>query len=323
MLRCDNARYFLSQVISYINSVLETRRVTGATYHPQSQGSVERMHRSINNLMKGIFEKVTTMSGNRRWVEYLPLIVGHLRAMNMAVLGGRSPMEVVMGVKPRLPQTITSQLPVRAVGIDQYVKDLVQALGDTWRCVRDVGREIAQAREGTASGSGGELLERGDLALRIATGTERPRGSERFQDRYDGAIYRVRRVVGAKTYILETLNGDALCDDLGNEKRISGEELVKCALPELELGLDEQQPRRLEVQSKQDHNLWEKATVDGLSPDGRVFLRYDKAPRNRVLTDLTELAYRWLHGDVDAVAPAEVERRSYSPLDPPGPQVSA
>ena len=76
------------------------------------------MHRSINSLMKGLFEQVTYLCGSRRWVEYLPLVVGHLRAMNMAVLGGRSPMEVVMGVKPQLPQTIAAGLPVRDVGVD-------------------------------------------------------------------------------------------------------------------------------------------------------------------------------------------------------------
>ena len=56
--------------------------------------------------MRGIFEKVAYTGDRNRWVEYLPFVVGHLRTMNMAALGGRSPMEVVTGLKPKLPQTL-------------------------------------------------------------------------------------------------------------------------------------------------------------------------------------------------------------------------
>ena len=252
------------------------------------------MHRSINKLMKGIFEKVTYLTGTRRWVEYLPLVVGHLRAMNMAVLGGRSPIEVVMGIKPRLPQTIAAGLPVRDVGIDAYVRELIVSLNRTWQSVRDHGREIAQLREGTAHAGRGEELRVGDFVLRIATSSERPRGRERFLDRHDGEIYRIKSIVGSKTYTIERLNGESVRDHQGNDRKISGEEMVKCSLPELELGLDPQQPRRLEIQNKENHNQWDAATLDGISPDGKVFLRFDHTRRVRTLTDLTKCSYRWL-----------------------------
>ena len=175
-----------------------------------------------------------------------------------------------MGIKPRLPQTIAAGLPVKDIGVDTYVRNLVQALNRTWQSVREIGREVAQRREGTAHAGRGEELREGDLVLRVTTSSERPRGKERFQDRYDGEIYRIKKVVGSKTYTVERLNGEPVRDTRGNDKRISGEEMVKCSLPELDLGLDPHQPRRLELQNLEDHNRWDAATLDGISPDGRV-----------------------------------------------------
>ena len=318
VLRSDNGNAFLSEVVAYVNSALEVKHITGATYHPQSQGSVERMHRSINSLMKGLFEQVTYVCGSRRWVEYLPLVVGHLRAMNMAVLGGRSPMEVVMGIKPRLPQTIAAGLPVRDVGIDTYVRQLVQALTRTWQSVREIGREVAQQREGTAHAGRGEELREGDLVLRVTTSSERPRGKERFHDRYDGEIYRIRKVVGSKTYTIEKLSGEPVRDLQGNDKRISGEEMVKCSLPELDFGLDPHQPRRLELQNVDDHNQWDAATLDGICPDGRVFIRYDNSKRIRTLIDLTKRSYRWLQDG--SIPSADPERSAFAPFRDAGGQ---
>ena len=218
-----------------------------------------------------------------------------------------------MGIKPRLPQTIAAGLPVKDVGVDTYVRQLVQSLNKTWQSVREIGREIAQQREGTARPGRGEELREGDLVLRVTTSSERPRGKERFHDRYDGEIYRIRRVVGTKTFTIERLNGEPVKDTRGNEKHISGEEMVKCSLPELELGLDPHQPRRLELQNLEDHNQWDAATLDGISPDGRVFLRYDHNRRVRTLTDLTKRSYRWLQ-DGPAQAAADPERSALAPF---------
>ena len=203
-------------------------------------------------------------------------------------------MEVVMGIKPQMPQTIRAGLPVRDIGVDDYVKQLIQSLNSTWKAVQDYGREVAAKREGTEKGSGGPELREGDTVLRVTTSDNRPRGSERFENRYDGEIYRVKRALGAKTFTIEKLSGEPVKDDLGNDKKISGEELVKCVLPELDLGLDPEQPKRLEVQDARDPTTWRKATLDGITADGKVFLRYDERKHHRVHLDLTKLSYRWL-----------------------------
>ena len=47
VIRSDRAREFTDSVIAYINAQLEIRHVLGSAYHPQSQGMVERMHRTM------------------------------------------------------------------------------------------------------------------------------------------------------------------------------------------------------------------------------------------------------------------------------------
>ena len=68
-------------------------------------------------------------------------------------------------------------------------------------------------------------------------------------------------------------------------------------IPALEFGLDAAQPCRLEIQSDTDHNVWFRATLEEVSPEGKVFLRYDQEPQVRRHVDLTTLAYRWLYGE--------------------------
>ena len=88
---------------------------------------------------------------------------------------------------------------------------------------------------------------------------------------------------------------------------------------ELDLGLDPHQPRRLELQNLEDHNQWDAATLDGISPDGRVFLRFDSNKRVRMLLDLTKRSYRWLQDGPTQVV-ADLERSAFAPFQGVGGQ---
>ena len=51
----------------------------------------------ITNLIRVMIEEE---GQGHEWVERLPFILGVLRTMRMEILGGHSPMEVVMGIDP-------------------------------------------------------------------------------------------------------------------------------------------------------------------------------------------------------------------------------
>ena len=69
VLRSDNAPEFVSDVIRWMNEELSIRHVTSSTYHPQSQGMVERMHRTLNAVVRGLVEEHP-----EDWEEMPPLL---------------------------------------------------------------------------------------------------------------------------------------------------------------------------------------------------------------------------------------------------------
>ena len=57
-------------------------------------------------------------------------------------------MEVVMGIKPQLPATVQSRLPVEEIGATEYVRNLLDYLAVTHREVLELARERAVEHEG-------------------------------------------------------------------------------------------------------------------------------------------------------------------------------
>ncbi len=74
-----------------INRLLAIRHVTGSSYHPQSQGIVESMHRKINGLVRALVDEDPEC-----WEAKIPYCQAILRIIPLKALGGRSPYEVVI-----------------------------------------------------------------------------------------------------------------------------------------------------------------------------------------------------------------------------------
>jgi hypothetical protein len=55
-LRSDNAAEFVGDVVGCLNAMLEIKHITGSAYHPQSQGQVESMHRTLNTLVRAVVD---------------------------------------------------------------------------------------------------------------------------------------------------------------------------------------------------------------------------------------------------------------------------
>ena len=56
VLRSDNAGEFVGEVMQQLNKMLNIRHITSSTYHPQSQGMVESMHKTLNQYVRGIVQ---------------------------------------------------------------------------------------------------------------------------------------------------------------------------------------------------------------------------------------------------------------------------
>ena len=65
-LHSDNGTEFISSVTQQLFQLMQTRFHAGCSYHPQSQGTVERIHRTIAEYLRIFVDESTT-----NWEEFL------------------------------------------------------------------------------------------------------------------------------------------------------------------------------------------------------------------------------------------------------------
>ena len=84
-----------------VSTLLKQRGITdisSATYHPQSQGKVERLHRTLKS--KILFDLLVNKQKGINWVKELPSYTKLLIEDPKEVLGWKSPFEIFFGRKP-------------------------------------------------------------------------------------------------------------------------------------------------------------------------------------------------------------------------------
>ena len=197
-------------------------------------------------------------------------------------------MEVVMGLKPTLPGTLMSGLPIEDKAVPDYTKALLDYLKMTHKEVLELARQSATEHEGHDVGRA-EGLAVGDLVAMRRTGEDKPGGRTRFVSRVRDEIYVVSHVLGKNTYSLRTLlgNKDPLIS-YGTNK-YHGDLLVKLNMPILE---DIAVGRLLRYTTNGDD--WFEARVRAVALDGRVYLERTDNVACRVWADLTRMRYKWV-----------------------------
>ena len=222
------------------------------------------------------------------WEQRLPALLGALRAMPMTVLGGRSPMEIVTGLKPQLPATLTASLPIQEVGTSEYVEELLKYLAMTHKEVLQLAREAAVGHEGKDPGSL-EGFAKGDLVAVRKDGESAPHGRTRFDSKVRSEVYVISDILGQNTYSLRTLLGNKdYLTSYGSNKH-HGDRLVKLNMPTT----DSTSVGRT-IQYTTDGDTWYEALINAVALDGRVYLSRTDNPSKRVWADLTAMRYRWM-----------------------------
>ena len=294
VLRSDNAREFTGSVISYINNQLEIRHVLGSTYHPQSQGVVERMHRTMKAIGKALAE-----GHPADWPEMLPYAQCVLRILPLKSLGGRSPYEVVTGLKPKLPSAMLVKYPVQEITVDSYAEQLVEHLRSLYHRLRALMQDVVDQNEQEAEGSLGQALRPGDLVLRRYSPHEKQKeagaGPWRFTRSVDPRFYRVVRAVADQPFAYYVVDHAEPSRQLKFKQPLNRRLLIKLDMPELrEDSLREK--RRIELQTDEGHP-WQRGTVEGLGVDGRAKIRWDHHPAGTEQVELCDRRFRWLYGE--------------------------
>ena len=163
VLRSDNAAEFIGEVIRYVNQKLEIKHVTGASWRPQCQGMAENRVKLTTRIMQGFVQ-----GHPERWMFYLPAVEGAMRALPQESLGGRCPMEVVMGLQPKIPTTLANGLPVQDIGVERYVVMLVDGMMAAHQEILQLAKDKAVEHEGYDEGRAQGLVEGDTVMVRKA-----------------------------------------------------------------------------------------------------------------------------------------------------------
>ena len=205
----------------------------------------------------------------------------------MGCLGGRCPFEVVTGLKPRMPSTVSNGFPVEHRTVNDYVKGLLTHLKEVHATVQRVAQDAIERDERTLEGSVSRELHVGDPVLVRREPTVERKGPTRFQGKTYPGIFVVAKKTSSTTYTVADLVDKSLV--IPFKQPIHAERLIKLDMPELELRAG--QPRRLEMREKETQP-WNEYTVERFGMDGRVSLRLKDGEARWV--DLSKCEYRWL-----------------------------
>lgn len=130
-LHSDQGRNFESKLFQEVCQKLGIRKTRTTTLHPQSDGMVERMNRTlIRHLSKVVSDH------QQDWDEHLPLfLMAYRSAVNES--SGQTPSKVLFGREMRLPcDLVFGSKPGEDIAGEDYVSDLRRKMEDTHELVR-------------------------------------------------------------------------------------------------------------------------------------------------------------------------------------------
>ena len=287
ILRTDWAPEFVGEVLKEINSRYGIQHITGSTYHPQTRGHVESMHKTMSQFMVGLLDQY---KGD--WVDRLPYAQLSLRTIPMKALGGRTPYEVVTGMKARIPKTLMDAGIVEQTSVDEYVSELCKYLEKTYANVKRIANEALEAEESKADVSESSRILVGDIVMvrrnRYDLDSEYE-GPRKWQRKCYPNMYRVRKALGRSVFDLEDVTEPTKAVPFKNPQ--NEENLVRIDLPEMDLRSS--RDKCVEVYDDES-TLWVPWRIRRMAVDGRVYLQSLRDESVAMWTDLTNARYRWI-----------------------------
>ena len=111
----DRGRQFESEIFTHLSQLIGFHRLRSTAYHPQTNGMVERFHRTL---------KSAIMARGSRWLEHLPVVLLGIRCIPNE--NGVAPFTALTGQTLFAPHVLTSPVTIRS-GVD-FVQKLAAAM---------------------------------------------------------------------------------------------------------------------------------------------------------------------------------------------------
>ena len=170
-LLSDRGSDFLSSLIKEVCSLTGMRKINTSAYHPQTDGMVERMNRTLIQMIS----KHSKFYGGE-WDQYLNYMLFAYRVRPHSS-SGSSPFMLMYGRKARLPTQTALAVPSLATQLDaeDYGSELKKGLGNAWELARQhIGESQEQAKKQYDKKATQEKYQIGDIVMVDYRGNRSP-----------------------------------------------------------------------------------------------------------------------------------------------------
>ena len=132
-LLSDRGTSFLSKIMMEVYKLLGTHKVNTTAYHPQGDGLVECMNRSLLNMLSKSAE-----SNGSDWDERLPFVLFAYRASTQESTK-ESPFYLLYGRDPQLPtsEMLEPQIDRITYNLDDYKTEMVKHMSEAWKLAQE------------------------------------------------------------------------------------------------------------------------------------------------------------------------------------------
>ena len=298
VLRSDRGTSFTGGVIKAVNTLLGITHAFGSSYHPESQGYIEARHKGINTTLAAY-----ARDNPGQWARRCKLAQWAMRATPRGDRDGRSPFEIITGLKPQGPlQRIFQRMSRDTMAPSAYIRDLTAHLKSVHDSVRTyMSADFAQKKlkeEGKDTSNWlpqiGDivLLKRPPPAVQAQQGHRVGEVSARLTPLADVRPLRVLKQVGPKAYIL--CNPDTSATDLGFQQPVSLSRLIPFDMAALETPTNAGEELWIDIKSNKvgRANDWLVRQIIGQLATGNVRLQSQDGSQTEIV-DLASFEWRW------------------------------
>uniref|UniRef100_A0A6V7LZN9 RNA-directed DNA polymerase n=1 Tax=Bracon brevicornis TaxID=1563983 RepID=A0A6V7LZN9_9HYME len=136
-LLTDQGRNFISDMFKQVCKVLRVKKIQTTSYHPQTNGALERSHRTLAEYLRNFVDE-----GHTDWDTWLPYaLFAHNTTPHTATR--KTPFELLYGRQASIPTSL-KQPPRLTYSYDDYAQELRERLRASWQIAGD---NIEDAKE--------------------------------------------------------------------------------------------------------------------------------------------------------------------------------
>ena len=126
----DMGSNFMSELFKSICKILSIKKINTTAYHPQSNGALERYHRTLGEYLRNFISNNVDDWDN--WISTALFTYNSTPHTST----GYMPFELVFGYKPIIPTSLTKN-PEPLYNYDSYVAELKNKFQHCWKIARD------------------------------------------------------------------------------------------------------------------------------------------------------------------------------------------